>query len=70
MDVFQLKPLLNYLVCINCAVDVAGIYKLVTHRVVLVFMMVLIGLLDSWLLLVSMISTNNMMFKKYISKII
>lgn len=68
MDVWQLKPLLNYLVCINCAVGVVGIYKLVMHRVVLVFMMVLIGLLDNWLLLVSMISTNIMIFKPHISE--
>lgn len=66
MDVSLLKLLLNYLACINCAVDAVGIYKVVMPKVVLVFMMDLIGLLDNLLLLVSMISTNIMILRKSI----
>lgn len=66
MDVSLLKPLLNYLACINYAVAAVGIYKVVMLKVVPVFMMDLIGLLDNLLLLVSMISINIKILRKSI----
>lgn len=69
MDVSLLKLLLNYSACINYVVDVVGIYKLVMPRVVPVFMMDLIGLLDNWWLLVSMISTNISYLEKVLAEL-